>query len=135
RRKASFPVPAMDAVFAGDESLTREMLAEISDLVEQRALYPLPFRAFPANNVGSAFRLMASGKHIGKVVVSLPKTFVPRRGEPMASKFEIKSDGCYLITGAFGGFGKVIANWLAQSRARPLLLSRPRGGTHAGRHA
>ena len=48
RRNASFHVVAMDAVFAGDESLTREMLAEISDLVEQGALRPLPFRAFPS---------------------------------------------------------------------------------------
>jgi acyl carrier protein/nucleoside-diphosphate-sugar epimerase len=119
----------MDAVFAGDESLTREMLAEISDLVEQRALCPLPFRAFPANNVGGAFRLMASGKHIGKVVVSFPETFVPRRGEPMASKFEIKSDGCYLITGAFGGFGKVMANWLVNCGARHLVLSSRNGAS------
>ena len=129
RRNASFHVVAMDAVFAGDESLTREMLKEISDLVEQRALYPLPFRAFPANNVGSAFRLMASGKHIGKVVVSFPETFVPRRGEPIASKFEIKSDGCYLITGAFGGFGKVIANWLVNCGARHLVLSSRNGAS------
>src|SRR4029077_2377906 len=34
RRNASFHVVAMDAVFAGDESLTREMLKEISGLVE-----------------------------------------------------------------------------------------------------
>jgi acyl transferase domain-containing protein/NADPH:quinone reductase-like Zn-dependent oxidoreductase/acyl carrier protein len=129
RRNASFHVVAMDAVFAADESLTREMLAKISDLVEQRALCPLPFRAFPANNVGSAFRLMASGKHIGKVVVSLSETFVPRRGEPITSKFEIKSDGCYLITGAFGGFGKVIANWLVNSGARHLVLSSRNGAT------
>jgi acyl carrier protein len=129
RRNASFHVVAMDAVFASDESLTREMLAEISDLVEQRALCPLPFRAFPANNVGSAFRLMASGKHIGKLVVSFPETFVPRRGEPIASKFEIKSDGCYLITGAFGGFGKVIANWLVNCGARHLVLSSRNGAS------
>jgi acyl carrier protein len=129
RRNASFHVVAMDAVFAGDESLTREMLKEISDLVEQRALYPLPFRAFPANNVGSAFRLMASGKHIGKVVVSFPEAFVPRRGEPIASKFEVKSDGCYLITGAFGGFGKVIANWLVNCGARHLVLSSRNGAS------
>src|SRR4029077_12389352 len=95
------------------------MLKEISALVEQRALYPLPFRAFPANNVGSAFRLMASGKHIGKVVVSFPEAFVPRRGERIASNFEVKSDGCYRITGAFGGFGTVIANWLVNRGARP----------------
>jgi NADPH:quinone reductase-like Zn-dependent oxidoreductase/SAM-dependent methyltransferase/acyl carrier protein len=129
RRNASFHVVAMDAVFAADESLTREMLGEISDLVEQRALCPLPFRAFPANNVGAAFRLMASGKHIGKVVVSFAETFVPRHGEPITSKFEIKSDGCYLITGAFGGFGKVIANWLVNYGARHLVLSSRNGAS------
>jgi NAD(P)-dependent dehydrogenase (short-subunit alcohol dehydrogenase family)/acyl carrier protein len=129
RRNASFHVVAMDAVFAGDESLTREMLTEISGLVRQGILHPLPFRAFPANNVGAAFRLMAAGKHIGKVVVSLPETFLPRRGEPMAPKFEIKSDGCYLITGAFGGFGKVLANWLVRGGARHLVLSSRSGAS------
>jgi acyl carrier protein len=119
----------MDAVFAGDESLTREMLTEVSGLVGQGILHPLPFRAFPANNVGAAFRLMAAGKHIGKVVVSLPETFLPRRGEPMAPKFEIKSDGCYLITGAFGGFGKVLANWLVRGGARHLVLSSRSGAS------
>jgi len=123
RNNASFHVVAMDAVFAGDESLTREMLAQIARLVEERALRPLPFRAFPASNVDAAFRLMAAGKHIGKVIVSFPEAFVRRRGEPIMPRFEIKSDGCYLITGAFGGFGKVFANWLVQSGARHLVLS------------
>jgi len=119
----------MDAVFAGDESLTREMFAEVAALVEQGALRPLPFRAFPAFNVDSAFRLMAGGKHIGKVIVSFPQSFIPRRGEPIAPQFEIKSDGCYLITGAFGGFGKVLADWLVQSGARHLVLSSRNGAS------
>jgi acyl transferase domain-containing protein/NADPH:quinone reductase-like Zn-dependent oxidoreductase/SAM-dependent methyltransferase len=129
RCNASFHVVAMDAVFAGDESLTRDMFAEVAELVEQGALRPLPFRAFPAFNVDSAFRLMAGGKHIGKVIVSLPQSFVPRRGEPIAPQFEIKSDGCYLITGAFGGFGKVLADWLVQSGARHLVLSSRSGAS------
>jgi acyl carrier protein len=123
RRNASFHVVAMDSVFAGDESLTRQMLAELAELVEQGDLRPLPFRVFPANGVDAAFRLMASGKHIGKVVVSFSEPFLPRRGEPLVPKFEIKSDGCYLITGAFGGFGKVLANWLVKCGARYLVLS------------
>jgi acyl carrier protein len=105
------------------------MLGEISELVEHGALRPLPFRAFPAFSVDAAFRLMAGGKHIGKVIVSFPDSFVPRRGEPLAPKFEIKSDGCYLITGAFGGFGKVVANWLVQSGARHLVLSSRSGAS------
>ncbi|HTG52471.1 MAG TPA: SDR family NAD(P)-dependent oxidoreductase, partial [Candidatus Tectomicrobia bacterium] len=123
RRNASFHVVAMDSVFAGDESLTREMLRELTDLVERSVLRPLPFRVFPANCIDAAFRLMASGKHIGKVVVSFSEPFVPRRGEPLVPKFEIKPDGSYLITGAFGGFGKVLANWLVKCGARYLALS------------
>ncbi|HZJ14929.1 MAG TPA: SDR family NAD(P)-dependent oxidoreductase [Chthoniobacteraceae bacterium] len=129
RRNASFHVIAMDAVFGGNGELTREMLAEVADLVEQGALRPLPFHAFPASRVDAAFRLMAGGKHIGKVIVSFPKSFVPRRGEPLAPPFAIKKDGCYLITGAFGGFGKVLANWLVQSGARHLVLSSRSGAS------
>jgi acyl transferase domain-containing protein/acyl carrier protein/ubiquinone/menaquinone biosynthesis C-methylase UbiE len=123
RRNASFHVVAMDAVFHGDEALTRNMLGEIATLVERRKLRPLPFRAFPASRVDAAFRLMASGKHTGKVVVSFAESFVPRRGVPLTPGFTVKSDGCYLITGAFGGFGKVLANWLVESGARHLILS------------
>ncbi|MEP6671512.1 MAG: SDR family NAD(P)-dependent oxidoreductase, partial [Chthoniobacter sp.] len=123
RRNASFHVVAMDAVFTGDESLTREMLGEIGELVEKRALTPLPFRSFAACRIDAAFRLMASGKHIGKVIVSFPEVFVPRRGEPLPAPFSIKADGCYLITGAFGGFGKVVAQWLVKCGAKHLVLS------------
>src|SRR6478735_5189883 len=81
RRNASFHVVAMDAVFHGDEALTRRMLGDLSELVEAGALSPLPFRAFPASRVDAAFRLMDGGKHVGKVVVSFPEAFVPHRGE------------------------------------------------------
>ncbi|MEQ1860228.1 MAG: SDR family NAD(P)-dependent oxidoreductase [Chthoniobacteraceae bacterium] len=123
RRNASFHVVAMDAVFQGDEALTREMLGELTALVEAGSLRPLPYRSFAANRVDAAFRLMAGGKHIGKVVVGFAQPFVPRRGEPLPAPFSIKPDGCYLITGAFGGFGKVLAEWLVKCGARHLVLS------------
>jgi NADPH:quinone reductase-like Zn-dependent oxidoreductase/acyl carrier protein len=123
RRNASFHVIAMDAVFSGDEALTGQMLEEISGLVEEGALCSLPFRSFPACRVDAAFRLMAQGKHIGKVVVAFPEAFLPRRGEPLAPAFAINPEGCYLITGAFGGFGKVLAQWLVDSGARHLVLA------------
>ncbi len=73
RRNASFHVVAMDAVFSGDEKLARQLLQEIAELVELGALSPLPFRSFPACRIDAAFRLMAQGKHIGKVVVAFPE--------------------------------------------------------------
>ncbi len=123
RRNASFHVVAMDAVFSGDEALTQRILEEISRLVENGVLFPLPFRSFPACRVDSAFRLMAQGKHIGKVVVAFPEAFLPRRGEPLQPTFTIDSKGCYLVTGAFGGFGKVLAQWLVEGGARHLVLT------------
>ena len=129
RNNASFHVVAMDAVFHGDEQLTREMLEEISTLVEEGALRPLPFRAFPASRIDSAFRLMAGGKHIGKVVVAFPTPFVPRRGELPGPGFEVKPEGCYLITGAFGGYGKVLLRWLVDCGARHLVLTSRSGAS------
>jgi len=127
RNNASFHVVAMDAVFHGDEKLTRQMLGEISELVEKGALRPLPFRAFPASRIDSAFRLMAGGKHIGKVVVALPTPFIPRRGELPGPRFEVKPGATYLITGAFGGYGKVLAHWLVDCGARHLVLTSRNG--------
>ncbi len=129
RHNASFHVVAMDAVFGRDEALTRKLLAEMTDRVETGAFTPLPFRAFPASRIEAAFRLMASGKHIGKVVVAFPESFVPRHGEPLRAGFAIRPDGCYWITGAFGGFGKVLADWLVQGGARHLVLSSRSGAS------
>jgi NADPH:quinone reductase-like Zn-dependent oxidoreductase/acyl carrier protein len=123
RKNASFHVVAMDAIFSGDEERTRRLLETIAVLVEQRALQPLPFRSFPACRIDAAFRLMAQGKHTGKVIVSFAEPFVARRGEPLVPAFVVKADAAYLITGAFGGFGKVIAEWLADSGAKHLVLA------------
>ena len=123
RKNASFHVVAMDAVFRGDETQTRDLLEKIASLVESHKLYPLPFRSFPACRIDSAFRTMAQGKNTGKLIVSFPKPFVPRRGEPLAPAFEVKADGSYLVTGGLGGFGKVIANWLVECGAKHLVLT------------
>ena len=135
RRNASFHVVAMDAIFAGDEELSRELLEALAGMVEQGALHPLPFRSFPACRVDAAFRLMAQGKHVGKVIVAFPEPFVLRRGEAPVPPFEVKDDGSYLITGAFGGFGRVLALWLADCGARHLVLTGRNGAATADAEA
>jgi acyl transferase domain-containing protein/NADPH:quinone reductase-like Zn-dependent oxidoreductase/SAM-dependent methyltransferase/acyl carrier protein/short-subunit dehydrogenase len=127
RKNASFHVVAMDAIFSGDEKQTSQILKTISTLVDQGSLHPLPFRSFPACRIDAAFRLMAQGKHTGKVIVSFPEPFVPRRAEPLSPGFTVQADGAYLITGAFGGFGKVLATWLTDCGARHLVLTGRKG--------
>lgn len=132
RRNASFHVVAMDSIFAGDAELTRDLLKEIVDLVDEGALTPLPFRTFPACRVDAAFRLMAAGKHIGKVVVAFADPFVHRVGTPWLPNFTVNPEATYLITGGFGGFGKVLAKWLAGAGARHLTLTSRQGTATEG---
>ncbi len=123
RANASFHVVAMDAVFNGDARLTRDLLAEITARVEDGALRPLPFRSFPACRIDAAFRHMAQGKHIGKIVVAFSEPFVARRGRPLVPDFVVKPEASYLITGGLGGFGRVLAAWLVDCGARHLILT------------
>ena len=62
-------------------------------------------------------------------MVAFPTPFVPRRGELPGPGFEVKPDGCYLITGAFGGYGKVLARWLVDCGARHLVLTSRSGAS------
>ena len=129
RRNSSFHVVAMDAVFAGDEEQTRDLMAEIAGLVEKGRLTPLPFRSFPASRIDAAFRLMAGGKHTGKVVVAFADAFVLRKGEPPLPVFTVKPDAAYLITGGLGGFGRVLSEWLVECGARHLMLTSRSGAS------
>ena len=132
RRNASFHVVAMDAVFAGDAGLTSELLAEITELFAQGVLRPLPYRSYPASRVDAAFRLMAAGKHTGKVILHLAGSLVPRRGALPPPAFTVDPQAWYLVTGGFGGFGKVVARWLVDRGARRLVLVSRQGAASPG---
>lgn len=132
RRNASFHVVAMDAVFAGDARLTNELMVEITDLLKKGELHPLPFRSYPARRLDAAFRLMAAGKHTGKVLLCFAEPFVPRHGALPPPAFKIDPEAVYLVTGGFGGFGKLLARWLVDRGARHLALTSRQGASAPG---
>jgi NADPH:quinone reductase-like Zn-dependent oxidoreductase/acyl carrier protein len=50
-----------------------EAWAEVLALLEQQVLRPLPTTRYEAHRTGEAFRSMAQGKHIGKLVICMPE--------------------------------------------------------------
>jgi NADPH:quinone reductase-like Zn-dependent oxidoreductase/NAD(P)-dependent dehydrogenase (short-subunit alcohol dehydrogenase family)/acyl carrier protein/SAM-dependent methyltransferase len=133
RRNASFHVVAMDAVFAGDGELTRRLFAEVAGHMGRGGLHPLPYRSFPAARVDAAFRLMAAGKHTGKVLLAFSDAFpIAAKGAKAPVPFEVDPEATYLITGGFGGFGRVLARWLSDRGARHLVLSGRQGASSPG---
>jgi phthioceranic/hydroxyphthioceranic acid synthase len=85
-------------------------------------LKPPPHREFPLTRATDAFRLMASARHIGKLVLT-----VPDRGETTAMlarhRSPVRADGAYLVTGGLRGVGLATASWLAERGAGHIVLN------------
>jgi myxalamid-type polyketide synthase MxaB len=96
-------------------SLIAQIMNYLGQQFEQGCLKPLPHKVFDVEQVVEAFRYMQQGKHIGKVVVSMPQAY-----EKPAS---IQAEGSYLITGGLGALGLNTAKWMAEQGARHLVLT------------
>ncbi len=57
------------------------LMHEIAQHFQEKDFQPLPFKVFPADKIADAFKYMASGKHIGKIVVSFENTEFLRANE------------------------------------------------------
>ncbi|MCP3667397.1 MAG: zinc-binding dehydrogenase [Gammaproteobacteria bacterium] len=91
--------------------------------IQSGVVQPLPSTIFGTDEVQEAFRYMAQGKHIGKVLVEVrpeePEMTIPT---PITVRSVCRSlchpEHSYLITGGLGGFGLELAQWLIHRGAR-----------------
>jgi polyketide synthase 12/epothilone polyketide synthase D len=126
RKNLSFFAIDLDRMMNERPARVGRLLGQIVDEVRAGMLAPLPQRVFPITDVGSAFRLMQQGKHIGKIVLSMreqPTAVARAEDTPLA----FRDDASYLITGGLGGFGLAVARWMAEHGARHLVLVGRRG--------
>jgi polyketide synthase 7 len=90
------------------------MLAELTDLLKQGILKPLPTRAFDVRRAAEAYRFVSQARHIGKVVLTLSSGL---------------AGGTVLITGGTGMAGSALARDLVDQygAAHVMLVSRSGG--------
>jgi polyketide synthase 12 len=92
-----------------EPDLIQAMFTKLSKLFEEGALEPLPITTWDIRKAPDAFRYIQQAKHVGKVVLELPRGFDP--------------DGTVLITGGTGALGAMVAKHLVERHgARHLLL-------------
>ncbi|MFB2837777.1 SDR family NAD(P)-dependent oxidoreductase [Floridanema evergladense] len=97
--------------------LIRMMLNQLTEKFETGILQPLPPTVYSLEKVVDAFRYVASGKHFGKVVISMPPVSATK--EPLS----IKANGSYLITGGLGALGLEVAEWLVEKGVQQIVLT------------
>uniref|UniRef100_A0A803V968 Fatty acid synthase n=1 Tax=Ficedula albicollis TaxID=59894 RepID=A0A803V968_FICAL len=102
---------------------------------------PLKSTVFNKEEVEAAFRFMAQGKHIGKVMIKVQeeeKEYPLRKSEPVKisaiSRTSCPPTKSYIITGGLGGFGLELAQWLVERGAQKIILT-SRSGIRTGYQA
>ncbi|KAL6230719.1 hypothetical protein BDW75DRAFT_59054 [Aspergillus navahoensis] len=105
-----------------DGRLIHSALAEVGCLLEKGTISPVhPVSTYPLGDIAKAFRLLQTGKHTGKIVLTIsPQEQV--RVLPRARAARFRSDASYLLVGGSGGIGQSIAHWLAAHGARNLII-------------
>jgi NADPH:quinone reductase-like Zn-dependent oxidoreductase/acyl carrier protein len=104
----------------------RAELDTLLDLFRSGSLRPLPFRVFHPSQTETAFRHLASARHIGKLVIALDEQEI----EVAAARAPAAPQGTWLITGGCGGVGLGMAEALVDSGVRSLVLL-GRGGAES----
>uniref|UniRef100_UPI0038B3C3F7 SDR family NAD(P)-dependent oxidoreductase n=1 Tax=Kitasatospora setae TaxID=2066 RepID=UPI0038B3C3F7 len=118
RRHPGVRYRAFDLMEAGPDRIG-EMLAEILDLFERGVLRPLPVTGWDVRQAPAALRSLSQARGIGKNVLLLPAAPDP--------------DGTFLVTGATGTLGRLLARHLVVAHgARHLLLAGRRGAAADG---
>lgn len=109
----------------GGRSVIADLMNEVLAGFESGDYKPMPIKSFPITELTSAFRLVSSGKNIGKAVLDLKD-----RGEGNTLENIVSAEKTYLITGGLGALGFLTAKWLIEHGAKHLVLtgrSKPKG--------
>ncbi|MYU19224.1 KR domain-containing protein, partial [Streptomyces sp. SID8361] len=97
----------------------QQMLVELVGLFEAGELTPLPFTAWDVRCAPDAFRYMSQARHVGKIVLSVPKP--------------LDLEGTVVVTGGTGSLGAVVARHLVgEHGVRHLVLASRRGPDAGG---
>ncbi|XP_055680186.1 fatty acid synthase-like [Lutzomyia longipalpis] len=136
-KNSSFHGIFLDSIINNYEEVISEVERLIYDGIKSGAVQPLPTTVFDDQHVEQAFRFMASGKHIGKVVIKVrdeekEKTLLPKpkliSAIPRTYLHKVKT---YVIIGGLGGFGLELIHWLISRGAKNIVAS-SRSGIKTG---
>ncbi|XP_005094185.1 fatty acid synthase [Aplysia californica] len=136
-RNISFCGILLDALFEHQTDDWVEVAKMVNEGMASGVVRPLKTTIFGKDEVEEAFRFMAQGKHIGKVVIQVrseePEKVAtpPPVCFPAVPRTTCNPNKSYAITGGLGGFGLELAQWLVERGAKKLVLS-SRSGVKTG---
>ncbi|KAM4664019.1 fatty acid synthase [Discoglossus pictus] len=129
----------LDALFEEGNREWEEVSNLLQNGIKEGVVKPLKCTVFSRQEVEPAFRFMAQGKHIGKVLLKVRDEEM----DPSSCDSDVVSaiartsfppTKSYIITGGLGGFGLELAHWLIERGVQRLVLT-SRSGIRNGYQA
>ncbi|KAJ9575473.1 hypothetical protein L9F63_007678, partial [Diploptera punctata] len=127
----------LDALFESTCEDKKEVVRLLSEGIKSGAVRPLPSTVFSESQIEQAFRFIATGKHIGKVLLKIRDEESKKVMKPTTKlvsaipRTYMNPDKSYILVGGLGGFGLELANWLITRGATNLVLT-SRSGIRTG---
>lgn len=134
-KEASFHGIMLDSLFTATGDIKRKLANGLTECIKDGAVKPLTRTVFKEHEIEEAFRFMATGKHMGKVLIKMREEEAEERILPKKRyidaipRYISSSDGCYIITGGLGGFGLELTDWLVLRGAKHFVLTSRKGIT------
>ncbi|XP_055640185.1 fatty acid synthase-like [Toxorhynchites rutilus septentrionalis] len=127
----TFTAVMLDAMFKGEFSEKQRLHALLTTDINKGFIRPLNTTVYPAVEIEKAFRFLASGKHMGKILLRIREQEGDMQTVPIAHlpRVYCNPNHTYIIIGGLGGFGLELADWLVLRGCRKLVLSSSRGIT------
>ncbi|PHH63653.1 hypothetical protein CDD81_5634 [Ophiocordyceps australis] len=120
----------MPGLYVQRPSLYMTMLQQLMGYYKDGHIGPIrPVEIFPASRIADAMHYMQQGRHMGKIVISIPtdlSTTVPI--VKTQNRITLSDTGCYLVVGGISGLGKSITTWMVERGARNFVFLSPSAG-------
>ncbi|XP_053598737.1 fatty acid synthase [Microplitis demolitor] len=123
-KEISFHGILLDLLFNAETEKKIALKNILQKGLDSGVIKPLVRTVFPKENVEAAYRYMAAGKHIGKVLIKvIDEKNIQNTILPAIPRYNCLQNCSYIILGGLGGFGLELADWLILRGAHNLVLT------------
>lgn len=136
KNNISFHSVHLDILDESHPGRVQNLIRECANRLACGQAYPVSTTIYPYEKLYDAFRHLSSGKHCGKIIVSL-ENLAANLAKPSSQKSRpsagpqlypvldalFAENEIQLITGGLGGFGLALARFLLSSGARRIVLA------------
>ncbi|KAL2729284.1 fatty acid synthase-like [Vespula maculifrons] len=127
-KEISFHAVMLDKLMTTNDKIKDEIHSRVNILLKKNVIKPIVRTVFSKDQVETAFRYMAAGKHIGKVLIKIREENetqnTPILAKPSYRCFPNKS---YIVIGGLGGFGLELIDWLVLRNAQNIVITSRNG--------